>query len=160
MVVLVWNCSKVYEANKMNNRAIWIFIAIIMGLYIMAKHVVNSLTSSVLDRLAMAIQHHEGWYVGSRSYQNNNPGNIKYVGQALAVGQDEAGFCVFATYEDGYSELLRELGLAFSGQYGYSSTMSLYEFFAVYSPDGSSNSYAEDVATQMGVSPDTELINL
>lgn len=126
----------------------------------MAKNVITPLVTSAIDRLAAAIQRHEGWFVGSRSYQNNNPGNIKYVGQSLAVGQDEAGFCVFATYEDGYNELTRELTLAFAGMYGYSPTMSLYEFFAVYSPDGSGNSYAEDVASQLGVSPDTELINL
>lgn len=42
--------------------------------------------------LADGIQQHEGWTIGSRSVINNNPGNIKYVGQALASGHDQSNF--------------------------------------------------------------------
>jgi len=56
---------------------------------------------SKLDLFCEAIKEHEGWYPGSRSYRNKNPGNIKYIGQKRAVGQDSGGFCIFETYTDG-----------------------------------------------------------
>lgn len=41
---------------------------------------------------------------GSRSWRNNNPGNLKYgdfAKEAGAVGQDEKGFAIFPTFEEG-----------------------------------------------------------
>ncbi|MFH1546475.1 MAG: hypothetical protein ABIE14_03810 [Patescibacteria group bacterium] len=38
---------------------------------------------------------------GSRSMRNNNPGNLKFIGQAGAIGADEKNFARFATLEAG-----------------------------------------------------------
>ena len=49
------------------------------------------------------IQVHEGWYEGSRSYRNNNPGNItagSFTERYGAVGSD-GRFAIFASYDDG-----------------------------------------------------------
>lgn len=63
----------------------------------------------------MAIQTHEGWSepstkypTGTRSYRNNNPGNIKYGSFAQscgAIGKDDKGFAKFPDYLDGFNAL-------------------------------------------------------
>lgn len=60
---------------------------------------------------AEAIKKHEGWYVGSRSYRNNNPGNFKgvlspYMKSLGATSRDPQGFLIFPTYEKGWQALL------------------------------------------------------
>ena len=72
--------------------------------------VVNAM-SIPMSALASAIQNHEGYFPGSRSYRNNNPGNLRYAGQAGTTGQDSSGFAVFATFSDGWNALIRQIGL-------------------------------------------------
>jgi hypothetical protein len=57
---------------------------------------------SLLEAFCLAIRTHEGWFAGSRSQKNNNPGNCRYssVGYASIygkVGKDAQGFAVFST---------------------------------------------------------------
>lgn len=64
---------------------------------------------------AEATKKHEGWYVGSRSYRNNNPGNFKtsgissYMKSLGSIGQDKDGFHIFPTYAKGWDALLQFL---------------------------------------------------
>lgn len=116
-------------------------------------------TKGLLDKVADAIQQFEGWSTGSRSYRNNNPGNIK-ASSATWQGQvavDSHGFAVFDTYENGRRALLIMLNNAATGASSvYSPSMSLYDFFSKYAPSSDNNEpnrYAEFVANQVGVSP-------
>jgi len=121
--------------------------------------------TSKLDLWCEAIKKHEGWYVGSRSYKNNNPGNIKFVGQKRATGQDSGGFCIFAKYEDGYQELKDMLVRAATppDTTNYQADMTLLQFFQVYAPSSDNNNptiYADVVAKHIGVSPDVKISSL
>lgn len=119
--------------------------------------------SNLMDKWADAIQKHEGWYPGSRSYRNNNPGNIKYIGQKRAIGSDGT-FCIFATYADGRQELMDLLTRAASGKSSYyRPEMTLRQFYAVYAPSSDNNNpdaYALAVAKSMGISVDTQIKNI
>lgn len=69
---------------------------------------------------AKAIQAREGFFDGSRSERNHNPGNLRtndsdreldgiqptqYLRSLGAIGADPSGFCIFSTYEDGLNGL-------------------------------------------------------
>ena len=115
---------------------------------------------SVIEKMAAAIQNFEGWYPGSRSYRNNNPGNLKFAGQGGAVGQDELGHAIFDSYQSGWNALTRQLTLAFTGlSRVYRPTDTLYQFFGKYA-EANSVSYAQTVAAQLGVSPDATLAQI
>jgi hypothetical protein len=131
-------------------------ISVLVGLFMIGK----TGASGIISKMADAIQSFEGWSIGSTSFRNNNPGNLKYNGQAGSTGMDDRGFAIFQSYAAGRQALENQLSLAFNGssQY-YSPSMSLYDFFSVYSEDNSS-AYAEYVAAQLGVSPDTQLSQL
>jgi hypothetical protein len=45
------------------------------------------------------------------SQRNNNPGNLVFKGQKGAIGQDSAGFAIFATINDGWKALERQITL-------------------------------------------------
>lgn len=131
---------------------------------------------------ADAIQEFEGWYPGSRSYRNKNPGNIRFVGQALAIGEDRGnvpagtnGYCIFKTYADGRYTLMQQirnvalgksatynrgavkLGLANGGE------LSIQQYFRIYAPTSDNNYpdiYAAYVAKKMGVPVTTKMKTL
>lgn len=111
----------------------------------------------LVNAMAKGIERFEGWYPGSRSYRNKNPFNVKHVGQPLAIGKDDKGFCVFATYEDGMATGKKMILNAARGLSDvYKPTMNLYQFFALYAPDSDGNNskvYAESVAQNMSVDP-------
>ena len=54
---------------------------------------------------------------GSRSYRNNNPGNLRYTGQKGSIGKDQNGFAIFETYESGKLAHLRQIDLDASRGY-------------------------------------------
>lgn len=116
-----------------------------------------------IKKFALAIQEYEGWYVGSRSYRNNNPGNIKYLGQKEATGQEQ-GFAIFPSYEIGFSVLYNMIDNAIGGKSQvYSSDMTILEFFYKYAPATDNNypeKYAQFVAGKLGVGPLTKLKEL
>ena len=121
----------------------------------------------LLVDLCLAIQTKEGWFTGSRSWRNRNPGNLKYIGQKGSVGKDDKGFAIFTTYEEGLAALKNMILRAAQGKsIIYKSNMSLYEFFNLYAPSADDNNprqYAEQVAYKLNVKPDTfrlkDLIN-
>jgi hypothetical protein len=63
-----------------------------------------------LNAIAQAIQTQEGYYPGSLSYQNNNPGNLVFAGQPGATA-GPGGFAVFSTYAAGYQAELNQINL-------------------------------------------------
>lgn len=125
---------------------------------------------SKLDAWATAIKKFEGWFTpgtpgypnGSISYQNNNPGNLRW--SKYQIGTNK-GFARFHDYETGWKALKFQLELAATNKNGvnYRPTMSLHQFFNVYAPATDSNypeKYAEFVAKELGVSPTIEIRQL
>lgn len=103
-----------------------------------------------LEAVADAIMAMEGWRAGSFSNRNRNPGNLR--DSALKIGEDPAGFAVFADFPTGYRALVHLLQLYFSGQNAHSigPQSTLADLFAVYAPSSDHNSplaYAAFVAT-------------
>lgn len=109
---------------------------------------------------ASAIQTHEGYYPGSRSFRNNNPGNVGYCGQLYTLGKDRGGFAIFDTYQHGFDYLCRMLYRAATGQsLIYNPSMTLLEFFGKYAsrPGDGPAAYANEVAKALGVSVTTPI---
>jgi len=123
----------------------------ILSLSLKKTPVVDS-DKKTLEEWAEAIKIHEGWYPGSRSYRQNNPGNLRY--SKFQTGTD-GGFSVFATYDDGFKALVYQLKLAVTGSSAvYKPTMTLLEFFQTYAPSSDNNypeTYAAAVAKKLGI---------
>ena len=61
--------------------------------------ILGDFTESQKDAFIDAVTKHEGYYEGSRSHRNNNPGNIKggsYADRHGAIGVDDGGFAIFS----------------------------------------------------------------
>lgn len=115
--------------------------------------------NKLLQAMCLAIKAHEGWYIGSVSYRNNNPGNCRYSSLGYLpiyepVERDSKNFAVFKDYATGWL-YLQNLILNKAKR---NLNQNLYQFFAIYAPEADNNDpehYAEVVATKMGVSPST-----
>lgn len=106
-----------------------------------------------LTAVAQAIQTQEGWYPGSVSYTDNNPGNLMAVGQANCT-PTAAGFCSFPNYADGWNALLNQISL------DASRGMSISQFTSSYAPASAGNdpvTYASNIADAVGLSPSDSL---
>lgn len=132
---------------------------------------------------ADAIQEYEGFKkpgtpgypAGSRSFRNNNPGNLRYTHYTSSLGADgfdDKNFCIFEDYQEGYDALCeflhdaasnelipyrakaKDLGLPTAGH------LSLINFFEVYAPSSDNNepnAYALFVASKIGVQPTAQI---
>lgn len=111
-----------------------------------------------LQSLAQQIQTQEGYYPGSLSYQNNNPGNLKYAGQPGATS-GPGGFAVFDSYQDGLTALYNQLGLYASGQCAFcdGQPQTIQSMMQIYAPSSDNNNptqYASTIASNLGISTD------
>lgn len=104
--------------------------------------------------VAQAIQTIEGWFPGSLSYRENNPGNLTYAGQPGASPVQVCNptchtFAQFDSYSDGYQALVNQVNLdASRGE-------TIAQFAAKYAPAADANdpaSYAAQIATAAGLS--------
>lgn len=137
----------------------WIELGIV-GLigYAIYQQLVGGSVASPLDAVALAIQGHEGWAPGSVSFRNNNPGNLKYAGQAGATGADANGFAVFPTYDAGFQALKNQLALDASRNPAWTLTQFFTKYLGgnPYNPqvtgEGNPFTYAADVASKIGAS--------
>jgi hypothetical protein len=116
---------------------------------------------------ALAIQRHEGYFPGSASYRNNNPGNFRC--SSLIMGELGATSCVnnlavFPTYKKGLDALKQFLIYACTNQLrAYRGDMTLLEFYEVYAPradKNNPNNYAGAIAQELGVSIYTQIKSL
>ena len=99
--------------------------------------------------IANEIQQLEGWFTGSVSQTNNNPGNLMYAGQPGATGQTAAGFAIFPTYQAGYQALQNQIAL------DASRGLTISQFANKYAPAAGGNdpaSYAAQLAAATGLS--------
>lgn len=121
----------------------------------------NPLMPPKLEKFCEAIKLHEGFWKGTRSERNNNPGNTKYspVGylpQYGIVRVDEQGFAVFSSYKIGM-EYLQNLVLKKSKSHP---NWDFFDFFKNYAPASDNNDpkrYAEVVAFACGVPPTSKV---
>lgn len=115
---------------------------------------------------ASAIKSREGWAVGTTSYRNLNPGNLRYTAYTKslgAIGKDASNFCIFASYDAGWGALLQLLRDARANQLvAYRNYAQQHErrictiadFYHVYAPaedDNDPASYGAEVAKKIGV---------
>lgn len=121
-------------------------------------------TVSKLDAWCHAIQQHEGYFAGSTSYVNNNPGNLRFANQSGASGHDARNFAVFPTYTAGYQALKTMLTNAATGlSQVYHPEDTLTQFYSKYAPANDNNdvnAYAVAVANAIGVTTDTMIKTL
>lgn len=100
---------------------------------------------------------------GTVAYQNNNPGNLMYAGQAGASPGGAAGFAKFSSYDAGYAALQNQI------QIQINSGQNLTQFFNQYAPGNTKNAagapqtpaatqaYINNMSSQLGVDPSTPL---
>ena len=118
---------------------------------------VQVLPPATVQTIAGVIQQQEGYYPGSLAFQNNNPGNLIFAGQAGAT-PGAGGFARFATYDDGLNALQNQIQLYASRGLTIQGMMNVY---APAAQAGNNPSlYAANVAGAFGVSPDTRLVDL
>jgi len=118
--------------------------------------VVQVLAPSQTATIASTIQQVEGYYPGSLAYQNNNPGNLVYVGQTGA-SPGAGGFAQFPSYSAGLQALDDQIQLyAARG-------MTISQMMNTYAPASAGNNptaYANQIAGALGVDPSTSLLDL
>ncbi|MEI7425560.1 MAG: hypothetical protein WCK16_01370 [Candidatus Moraniibacteriota bacterium] len=123
-----------------------------------------------IESIATAIKKYEGFFPpsaqypkGSKSYRNNNPGNLIFTKYTKSLGaiKESEGFSYFSTYETGWKALRQLLFDAFSGKLiSYKKEMSLLEFFSKYAFIGVGKMnypYAQFVSSQTGISIETKI---
>lgn len=113
-----------------------------------------------VDRWALATMWFEGYSRNSISYNNHNPGNLKFAGQPRALNKDQFGHAIFESFEAGWDALCNQLLAAALGKYPqlYQPTMTLRDFYKRYAE--ASTNYADFVAKQLGVTPETQIKEL
>lgn len=114
-----------------------------------------------IEDWAVAIKEFEGWFPpgekyphGSRSYRNNNPGNLRYSPYEI---DNVDNFSIFPDYETGMKALKHQLRIAVEGKSKYyNPELTLNAFFSIYAPSNDGNHplrYASYVAEKLGVTP-------
>lgn len=101
-------------------------------------------STGFLNSMAAVVQQHEGWFEGSVSQRNNNPGNLRWhKGQKKYGGKPgEKGFTAFPSYEKGLAALKADLRAKITGgsaHIDYKSKPTLLSLISVYAPAGDKN---------------------
>src|SRR5947208_2106138 len=124
---------------------------------------------SFLDDLALAHRAHEGFYIGSVSWRNNNPGNLRltpYQMRAYGAVPGDNGFARFPTYAAGFQALKDDLLAKLTGRSAhidYTKNPTFLDYVKVYAPsdDGNDpNGYCQSLVRQLSqydLHPDTPL---
>lgn len=118
-----------------------------------------------IEEWAKLIEKHEGFYKGSRSYRNNNSGNLRYTSYSASLGEnkgkDSGNFVIYKTYEIGFNALKQFLIDACMNRLrAYDSEMTLLQFYQRYAPSSDGNSpknYATFIAKGLGASINTKI---
>ncbi|MGI8470299.1 MAG: hypothetical protein ACR2N3_17810 [Pyrinomonadaceae bacterium] len=92
--------------------------------------------------------------------RNNNPGNLRYAGQAGA-SQGAGGFARFDSAESGYQALVNDVTGKMTGQnsHGLGPNSTLSQLINVYAPSSENNTgqYIQQATAALGVSANTPL---
>jgi len=142
--------------------AVFLILAL-AAVAIIALTTTTKVGGDLVQRWALAIQSHEGWFSGSRAYRNNNPGNLKIDGD---LGRDEDGFAKFSSYEAGFSALQADLRAKLRIYPDFSILQIMTRWLGGDPSDpkvtgeGDPFRYADVVAAALGASPNTKLRDL
>jgi hypothetical protein len=113
-----------------------------------------------VDSLAKAIATAEGFYVdGSRPQRDHNPGDMTADLIGRGVGTD-GPFIVFATDDDGWSNLKAQIQKWFDGSSKNADSSSTIADLSGFYTNTEQDSWASNVAKALGVSTDTSLSDL
>lgn len=161
------NCLKEIVFKKPNlSEQLSLMQALLMWyqkLLVLVKLKEETMKTEKIIKFAEAIKIYEGWFSGSRSFRNNNPGNLRFVGQTGATA-DRDNFAVFKTYEEGFGALLRMIQNAATGKSKvYFPTMTIVQFFQKYAPSSDNNypeKYAQFVADRVGLLTSSQIKEL
>lgn len=144
----------------------------------LTRSILNKKATSLIPVLAKAIQNHEGYYEGSRSFRNCSPANFKlssstvtqYMIKLGAIGVDAQNFVRFPDYQTGFNALCTFLQDAAGGRLSsYSGDMAIYTgnsqekgFLDVYAPgvENDTLSYAKSIQKDIGVPYTTKIKEL
>lgn len=96
-----------------------------------------------------------GFYhvLGSRSWRNNNPGNLK--GASDKIGSDYGGFAIFASYSDGYNAMKRLLFT--TSRYADCNIRTAIETYAPHKDNNDVDAYVSSIKYDTGMTQDTKL---
>lgn len=124
------------------------------------KSSLGALGAGGLDTLAATVQRVEGYYPpgttgypnGSLAYRNNNPGNLRFVGQP-GGSQGEGGYASFPSYATGYQALLNQILAQSAPGYRspngsvYPNGQTLSQFINQYAPVADNNNTSAYLST-------------
>lgn len=125
----------------------------------------GTISPTAVNAISSAIQTQEGYAPGTLAYQNNNPGNLVFVGQPGAT-QGAGGFAAFSSYNAGLTALQNQITLdAVRGtDVNGNPTTTISELLSSWAPasDPRNNTpaYIASVAAQTGYDPDAPLSTL
>jgi hypothetical protein len=123
----------------------------------------GSISPAAAQSIAQAITTQEGFYPGSLSYQNNNPGNLVYAGQPGAT-LGAGGFASFATLADGQAALVNQITLdATRGtDINGNPTTTVAELLTSWAPpsQNDTSTYIANVTNATGFDPNAPLSTL
>lgn len=124
---------------------------------------------SFLTDLALAHQKHEGWFPGSLSQRNNNPGNLRltpFQRTAFGAVPGDGGFARFPSYAVGLQALTDDLKAKITGHsahINYAKNPTFLDYVRVYAPSDDGNDpkgYCQSLIHQLPqyhLAPDTPL---
>jgi hypothetical protein len=168
----IWGDLRFVEPNWADDPVLWErFLNFLRVIFSIMKEEPKTIlpdepvpTKATIENFCKAIERHEGYFQGSRSFRNNNSGNLRYCEQRLAIGKDKQNFAIFATYQDGFNTLKEMITRAKNGlSKVYSPENTLTDFFSLYAPAFDSNdpnNYAKVVAKEIGVDTSFKIKNL
>lgn len=145
-----------------------LIVGIALVLALRGKGIVGATLDNAVTRIATAIARFEtgyhkrgaGFVLDARQWEgaasrNKNPGNLRYIGQAGAVGVDPRGFAVFSTEQAGWDALRRDVTAKLTGatRTGLGPLSTLAQFISVYAPstENPTAAYIAFVARELGV---------
>jgi hypothetical protein len=114
----------------------------------------------IVQRFAQAIANQEGYNVsGSLPNRYNNPGDLTKDITGTGTGVGDQGLIIYGTAEDGWNALYAQVQMMFDGTSShYNPSMTITQVAQVYAADWFP--WARNVASYLGVSPDTPLNQL
>lgn len=118
------------------------------------------LLDDAINAFSNAIATAEGFFVsGSRPNRNNNPGDLTVDTTGTGIGKD-GPFIIYASAADGWAALNKQVQLILTDASNiYNSNMTLRDIASLYTTTDQS-SWAQTVATTLGISLDVPISTL